>query len=232
MHNILKNHLLFSMQRNDVIFPLVGVYAPNNRNMYLNYYMTGEHLSVHANSSPIQHLRRADNTDWYEMPIDGWDDPNLRVPLGSCALGIEHFDRKRRPSLHDSHNNYYDNAENQKHCILDWEAFEQAGYTSGGIGISALLLSSSDLPSVADAADEFHSYFPPLENEYFHGIRYPEKAIVLRFSDEQMRASGIRFGVSHKLNVRAKAGAGELLIKPLPKRGEDVIVDLGGWERS
>ena len=230
--SLFKNQLVFAVSRRGKVFPFFGVNARERHNLYVNYIVTGDHVSLHAEHSPaIKHHRSRDSrSDLYEVEVQRHDKGHIYEILGSRGVSVDWFDERHLRPLDEGILASFKASKTSHLRIMRYEEFLEAGWRGGGLSVASVVVPRD--VGAANPKEVLDRFLPPRDKEVIITHPWFDHLLVLTVFDAPVPPRSGSFGVGHRVRMRARAGAGPLLIRPFPKRkrGESVILDKGGWE--
>jgi len=230
--------LLYTVETKGRLYPYFGINAPNTTNLYITYFVTGEHLSIHANHKPmIKHLRggmlkhlRGGKNDLYEIEVEDWSGDNFYEPLGISGVAVDWFSEQHmRPITEDQATLFA--ASNKRFLVrMMLDEYIAAGWTSGGLCVTGVVIPTAVkfTPDKLKTARE--KYLPKFsDKEVILPYYCHNKCVLLHLYDAAMSPLSMKVGVCHKIDLQTSdPGPHQFFVKAFPKKGEKSLVELKG----
>lgn len=217
------NQLLYTVETKGHLYPYFGINAPNKTNLYINNFVTGNHLSIHANHKPMLKHLRGDKKDLYEIEVEDWSGDNFYEPLGSWGVAINLFSEQHMRPITEEQATLFAEANKRFLVRMILDEYIAAGWT-GVVIPTAVEFTPDKLKTTRE------KYLPKLSDKEEILAHYcHKKCVILSLYDAAMLPFSRKVGVCHKIDLKTSgSGPHQVLVKAFPKKGENSIAELKG----
>ena len=216
--DLLKNNGIIVVLKDNKVYALGGIFIKNKNNFYVNYYFPGlrgnlDHISIHANTEPIVHLRNADKKNIYEQKIKDFNTVDYYEPFPLRAISISFLQPPHCKGLSLSFLEKYKERTN-------FYIIKEDMYNEGGVGFDGVFLPMNNINSTRSNAEIMERYLGPPKGipSYIRGTHSEFKVItVLRIQNIKMNPLQIIESSAYlKVNKKLRSGE-EIILNAFPK---------------
>lgn len=225
-----KNNILISVERNGRTYLFCGFNTKKKNHIYVNYFNTDDHLSLHHAFEPhVRHLRRNSDGFIHYETLDGkiGNASSIRI-IPERAVSLSWYEPRYvlplPPKLLQNIN-----AIIPHHEVLHVHELAEGNHSGKAIGMKAIVLNEVLRNSENAIDDILRRYLNDDQIGRISEYRYDGKVLLISVFVRPLRDFGSTLEVMHDIDMSTSTPSSELVVKVMPKKGEQVIEENVGW---